>query len=82
MEAEDHGSSSDEVAGSDSGSTCVHSTRPPLVTDVVLQCHRLPQDWDMEGERQLQRMATRRGKLRQDECIIIEFEIICHGVYT
>ena len=84
MEAEgssDHGSSSDEEAGSDSGSTCVHSAGPPLVTDVVMQCHRSPLDWDVEGERQLQRMATRGGKLRQDECIIIEFEIISYAVY-
>ena len=81
MEAEgssDHGSTSDELAGSDSGSTCVHSAGPPPpVTDVVLQCHRSPQDWDMEGERQLQRMATRGGKLRG---IIIEFETISYAV--
>ena len=77
MEAE--GSSDhDEVAGSDSGSKCAE---PPPVTDVVLQCHRSPLDWDVEGERQLQRMATRGGKLRQDECIIIEFEIISYAVY-
>ena len=85
MEAEgssDHGSSSDEVAGSDSGSTCVHSAGPPPVTDVVMQCHCSPLDWGVEGERQLQRMATRGGKPRRGECIIIEFEIISQGVYT
>ena len=63
----DHSSSSDEVSGSDSGSTWVHSAGPPPpMTDVVMRCHRSPQDWDVEGERQLQRMATRGGKLRRD----------------
>ena len=59
-----HSSSGDEGAGSDSGSTCAHSAGdPPLppLADVVMCCHRSPLDWGVEGERQLQRMATRGG---------------------
>jgi hypothetical protein len=61
----DHGSSSDEGVGSDSSSVCVHSAGPPPVTDVVIQCHRSPLEWGVEGERQLQRIATRGGRQRQ-----------------
>ena len=44
------------------GSVSVHSG-PPL-TDVVMQCHRPPLDWNMEEERPIQRMATRGGRER------------------
>ena len=69
MEAEkpsDHSSnSSDEEAGSDSSSTYIHSgERDLLSSDVVMRCHRSPLDWGVEGERQLQRMATRGGIIK------------------
>ena len=55
-----HSGSSDEGVWSDSDSVSVHSG-PPL-TDVVMQCHRPPLDWNTEEGRLLQRMATRGGR--------------------
>ena len=57
-----HSVSSDKGVWSDPGSVSVHS-RPPL-TDVVMQCHHPPLDWNMEEERLIQRMATRGGRER------------------
>ena len=51
-----HSGSSDEGVWSDSDSVSIHSW-PPL-TDVMMQYHRPPLDWNIGEERLIQRMAT------------------------
>ena len=55
----------------------VHSG-PPL-TDVVMQCHCPPLDWNTEEERLLQRMATRGGRegWRENSVLV---KALCHDI--